>query len=58
MLKWTYIIVLDISGKHNFKLFYCILIIEIPANKGANSYKLKISKIGNSRLRKQHKRVD
>jgi len=30
-----------------FKLFYYIHIVEIPTNKGANSYKLKISKIGN-----------
>jgi len=29
------IIVLDIQGKHNFH------IIEIPTNKGANSYKLE-----------------
>jgi len=45
MLTWTHII--DIQGKHNFKLFCYIHIVEIPANKGANSYKLKISKIGN-----------
>ena len=32
MLTWTYIIVLDI-------FFYYIHIIEIPTNKGANSYK-------------------
>ena len=29
--------------------FFTIHIIEIPTNKGANSYKLNISKIGNSR---------
>ena len=41
MLTWTYIIVLYILGKHNFKPFYYmyIHIIEIPTNKGANSYK-------------------
>ena len=38
MLTWTYILVLDIKGKHNFKLFYYIHIIEIPTNKGAHSY--------------------
>ena len=42
-----YIIVLDIKEKHNFKLFYYIHSVEIPTSKGANSYKLKLSKIGN-----------
>jgi len=42
-----YIIVLDIKGTHNFKLFYDIHIGEIPTNKGANSHKFKILKIGN-----------
>jgi len=48
MLKWTYIIVLDIQGKNNLQPFYNIHIIEIPTNKGENSYKLDISKIGNT----------
>jgi len=30
-----------------FQTFYYIYILEIPTNKGANSYKLKISKILN-----------
>ena len=47
MQTWNYIIVLDIKGKQNFKFCYCIHFEEIPANKGANSYKLKIQKIGN-----------
>jgi len=42
-----YIPVLDIKGKHDFKLFYYIHIVEILTNKGANSYTLNISKIGN-----------
>ena len=42
-----YITVLDIKGKHDFKLFYYIHIVEILTNKGANSYKFNISKIGN-----------
>jgi len=33
--------------KAQFKTFYYIHIIEIPTNKGAHSYKLKLSKIGN-----------
>jgi len=44
MLTWIYIIVLDIYGEHNFKHFTT----ELLTNKGANSYKLTISKIGNS----------
>ena len=47
MFKWNYIIVLNIKGKHNFKQFYYIHIVEIPTNKRANSYKLRIWKIGN-----------
>jgi len=35
--------------KTQFQMFYSIHIEEIPTNKGANSYKLKISKIGNCR---------
>ena len=35
-----------IKGKHNFKLYFTH-IVEIPTNKGANYYKLKLSKIGN-----------
>ena len=34
MLAWTYISVLDISGKHNFKL-HCKHIIEIPNQQGS-----------------------
>jgi len=34
-------IVLDIEGKHKFKLFYYIHFEEIPTNKGEHSYKLK-----------------
>jgi len=45
MKTWKYIIVLDIKGKHNFKLVYSIHIAEIHASKVANFY--KISKIGN-----------
>ena len=30
--------------------FYCIHIVEIPTNKGANSYKLNISKRGNLKV--------
>jgi len=29
-----------IKENPNFKLFYCIHIVETPTNKGANSYKL------------------
>ena len=47
MFKWNYIIVLNIKGKHNCKQFYYIHIVEISTNKGANSYKLRIWKIGN-----------
>ena len=43
MFTWSYIIVLDIKGKHNFKLYTN----SIPTNKEVNSYKLKLSKIGN-----------
>ena len=39
------IVVLDIKGNHNFKHFYYTHIVEIPTNKGANSYKLEFSKI-------------
>ena len=44
------IVVLDVKGNHNFKHFYYIHIVEIPTNKGANSYKLKISKIVNTHV--------
>ena len=47
MLTWKYIGVIDIKEKQHFKLFYYIHIVEIPTNKGANSYKRRISKIGN-----------
>ena len=43
MWTWKYIIVLDIKGKQYFKLYY-MYIVEIPMNKRANSYKLKILK--------------
>ena len=43
--------VLDIKEKENLKLFYYIHIVEIPTNKGANSYKLKISRRGNNLVR-------
>ena len=44
MKTCKYITVLDIKGKHNFKLFFnYIHIIEIPTNKGANSYTLNIT---------------
>ena len=33
--------------KTQFQTFYYIHIIKIPTNKGSNSCKLKISKIGN-----------
>ena len=48
MYTWT-LILLFLTFKENTisKLFYYIHIIEIPTNKGANSYKLKILKIGN-----------
>jgi len=36
--------VLEIKEKRILKLFYYILIVEIPTNIGANSYKLKHSK--------------
>ena len=47
MLTWTYLLVIGIKGKHNFKLFWYIPIKEIPTNKGENSYNLNISKLGN-----------
>ena len=37
MLTWKYIGVLNIKGKHNFKHFYYIHIIEIPTQKGEHS---------------------
>ena len=39
MLTWKYIIVLNIKGKHNFKQFYYIHIVEIPTQKGEHSWK-------------------
>ena len=45
MLTLTYIIVIEILAKtHNFQTFYLIHIMDIPTNKGTNSYKLKILK--------------
>ena len=38
--------------KTQFQRFYRTHIEEIPTNKGANSYKLNISKIGNFNFRK------
>ena len=37
MLTWKYIGVLNIKGKHNFKHFYYIYIVEIPTQKGEHS---------------------
>ena len=48
MWTWTYIIVLNIKEKHNCKpVSYTSYthIVEIPTNKGANSYELEFSKI-------------
>jgi len=45
MLIWIYITVLDFKGKLKFTLFSYIHVVEIPSNKRANSYKLKISKM-------------
>ena len=39
ILTWKYIIVLNIKGKHNFKQFYYIHIVEIPTQKGEHSWK-------------------
>jgi len=39
MLTWKYIGVLNIKGKHNFKHFYYIHIVEIPTQKGEHSWK-------------------
>ena len=50
MLTWKYKVVLDIKGKHTV---YHIHIVEIPTNKRANSYKFKLSKIGNRKGRNQ-----
>jgi len=38
---------LTLKEKQHFKLVYSIQFVEIPTNKGANSYKLNISKIWN-----------
>jgi len=40
-------LIMDIYGKHYFKLFYYKHINEIPSNNGANSYKQNILKIVN-----------
>ena len=37
MLTWKYIGGLNIKGKHNFKHFYYIHIVEIPTQKGEQS---------------------
>ena len=39
MLTWKYIGGLHIKGKHNFKHFYYIHIVEIPTKKGEHSWK-------------------
>jgi len=63
MQTWKYSLVLDIKKKNNFKLFYyyiytyCRISTEIPTNQGANTYKLKISKIGNYNQFIQQKRM-
>jgi len=36
-VRWKYIIVLNIKGKHNFKHFYYIHIVKIPTQKGEHS---------------------
>jgi len=41
MLTWTYIGVLNIKGKHNFKHFYYLHIVEIPTQKGEHWSKCK-----------------
>jgi len=38
MLTWQFIFVLNIKGKHNFKQFYYIHILEIPTQKGEHSW--------------------
>ena len=43
---WTYIFAFDIEEKQNLSLFYYIHIVEIPINRGTNSYKLNLSKKG------------
>ena len=40
--------------KPMFTLCYCIHIVEIPTNKRANSYTLKLLKIGNVILHNQY----
>ena len=45
MLTWKYIIVLDIIGKHNFKL---LLLQKYLPTREQTLTKLKLSKIGNS----------
>ena len=48
ILRYHGHILLSLTLKKNtIQHFYYTLIIEIPTNKGANSYKLKLSKIGN-----------
>jgi len=37
MYTWVYISVLGIKGKHNFKHFNYIHIVEIPTQKGEHS---------------------
>ena len=36
---WKYSSVLNITGKHNFKQFYYIHIVDIPTQKGEHSSK-------------------
>ena len=51
MVISTYTIVFELKGKHNFKLLTVYIhIIEIPTNKGANSYKGKLLKIGDCHI--------
>ena len=50
MLTYNYVMVLGIKGNYNFQHCVYIHIIDIPINNGANSYKLKISKIWNYSL--------
>ena len=50
MLTYNYVMVLGIKGNYNFQHCVYIHIIDIPINNGANSNKLKISKILNYSL--------
>ena len=51
-------ILLSLTFKENTISFHYIQITEIPTNKGANSYKLKLLKIGNYLLSKTKFHLD